>query len=773
MINSVIKQITLIILLGFGSLCYAQDQGQTIRGEVVDKVTLQPIFNALINLEGTDLFVTTDSLGVFRITEVPVGRYMIKATHTSYSTLIEPLLLGAGKEQVLRIELEQRILLLDSVVVRNRSWMISSTEGNGISLSMDEINRIPANYFDPVRMLTSFPGTAAANDQANHLIVRGRSPNTILWRLEGLNMVNPNHQTNAGTLSDVPVQTGGGVNILSGQMLGKTQFTADPVDPDLGNGWSVINMEFRDGNAEKWETTLQASLIGIDIAEEGPIGGGSFIANYRYSFVGILTGLGLDFGGESISFQDLSFSYSLPREKSRIKIFGMGGLSSNTFEAVEDESEWEVDKDSQDIQYQGKTGALGFSYRTNTGRNSSLELSTLYSATNQARDYTENDIPLAIYNGYGREEFTFQRELISNRIEFKRQWKKGWWRLGSLNDFHYAQIRSRYYAESSGTFIGENRVSLLGINWQPYLQVRWMVSPRLTVIPGLRYSYFTHSKSSSFEPRLDVSYDFNSRNYITILLARNSMTQPARYYLTNSRNRYLGFSYSDNLTVVYGYQARQNFQLKLTAYLQCQDEIPEFAPLFVSAANQFEELPLFNLANEGKARNYGLEAVVERKIENGFYLLGGSSIYKSEFRAQSAWWDSRFDGNFTLNITMGKERMQPRQNKKRYFRYSGRILLIGGFNQRAIDSSLSSQSRTTVYDYGQPFVIGLENYIRLDLSVSWRTEKPGSSRVFGIDIQNVLNREHSFGNYFDVRQDRVISKNQLGLIPVMYYRIEF
>ena len=67
-------------------------------------------------------------------------------------------------------------------------------------------------------------GVVSDNDQANHLVIRGNSPNALSWRLEGVEIVNPNHLSNAGTFGDRATQNGGGVNILSAQMLGNSDF---------------------------------------------------------------------------------------------------------------------------------------------------------------------------------------------------------------------------------------------------------------------------------------------------------------------------------------------------------------------------------------------------------------------------------------------------------------------------------------------------------------------------------------------------------------------
>ena len=65
----------LVILLSF---CLAADNDEgSISGTVMgDEV---PLFGANVFLEGTTLGTTTDSLGNYVITRVPVGKYLIRA----------------------------------------------------------------------------------------------------------------------------------------------------------------------------------------------------------------------------------------------------------------------------------------------------------------------------------------------------------------------------------------------------------------------------------------------------------------------------------------------------------------------------------------------------------------------------------------------------------------------------------------------------------------------------------------------------------------------
>ena len=74
----------------------------------------------------------------------------------------------------------------------------------------------------------------------------------------------------------------------------------------------------RKGNEEQREYTAQIGLIGIDLAAEGPFHkdyAASYLVNYRYSTLGLLSQMGVQLGDEEVAFQDLSFNVSLPTKK--------------------------------------------------------------------------------------------------------------------------------------------------------------------------------------------------------------------------------------------------------------------------------------------------------------------------------------------------------------------------------------------------------------------------------------------------------------------------
>jgi hypothetical protein len=381
-------RILLVVFFSTGLAC-AQTLTSTLRGTVRDADTHQPLSGASVQLLDSDRGTTTAADGTFRLENLPIGRYTLTVSYLGYETFVVPeLLLESGKEQVLEVGLDATSQQLAEATVRStRPGAFNSVQ----TITQEQTLRYAATYLDPARVTTSFPGVATANDQANGLVIRGNTPNGMQWRLEGVEIVNPNHLSNAGTFSDRATQTGGGVNILSTQLLGDSYFLTGAFPAEYGNVLSgVLDMKLREGNNEKREYTAQVGLIGVDLAAEGPFSKKSktsYLVNYRYSFTGLLGAMGVTFGGEDIRFQDLSFHITLPTQKAgEFSVFGLGGVSSNIFKASRDTQEWVFQKDGFDIDYTNKMGAIGLTHTLALGPKTGLKSVLVASALSNSRD---------------------------------------------------------------------------------------------------------------------------------------------------------------------------------------------------------------------------------------------------------------------------------------------------------------------------------------------------------------------------------------------------
>ena len=756
-----------LFVLSCVSQAQAQEITQTVVGKVKEATTHELLPGANVSVFQKGELVTgasTDGQGKFSLTLIP-GRYRLEVSFTGYQSIEQELLVIAGKSPLLEITLQESPTVLEEVTVNPTSI----SEPGVTSLSIEKTLRVPANFFDPVRMLTSYPGVVTTNDQANSIAVKGYSPNGVLWRLQGLDIVNPNHTANAGTLSDKPTVSGGGVSILSAQLLDKTDFHSGNLSPRYGNALAgVMDMSLRAGSTEKMQYTAQASLIGIDLAAEGPINKekqSSFLVNYRYSTIGLLSQMGVDFGDETINFQDVSFNLNFPSKKGgNLSVFGFAGWSKNLFDA-KPEAEWEEEKDRYTINYDGTAYGAGFVSQFKPGW-ASVSLGASVSGQEQNRTSQGTIVP---YPNVYKEGYSSDRTIVSSFLKGVHKINRGFIELGAstsyfTNHMDVSTITQLYI----DPFTPNVKGTVDGFLIQPYLSWQQYIG-KFNLNAGIRYVNFSYNQSDSFEPRVSISRNFTD-NIFTLSYGLTSQWQQTQTYLTAGNNN-LPFSKSNQFTLEWRRKFNTDVSVVSSVYYHELFNVP-IAPgvQHYSLINQWEDFPRENLVGDGKGRNYGLDAYVEKRFYGDMYFMVSGSLYQSEFSTNGILYeDSRFNGNFTSSLLTGKEW----KSKNKAFGVHARVLYSGGLRQLPIDQVSSEFVGTTMYSASEGYSVKYPNYFRTDLRVSWRKNKPGYTRTLSIDVQNLTGQLNVAYQYYDTYLKQVTTKYQLGIIPVIAYRVDF
>lgn len=785
----------LLAFIAFSGGLAAQEITQTIRGTVVDQTTRQPLAGASVSLIPVESGIGTsaDEEGTFEIKHVPVGRHAISVSYTGYKTeIVRQLLVNSGKETILTIAMEQAPYQLEEVQVTAGEVVDGFERLGKIDISSEQFQRIAANYLDPARVVMSSPSIANTNDQNNAISVRGNSPIANTWRLEGVEIVNPNHLANAGTISDRPTQNGGGVNVLSTQMLDNSAFLMGYMPAGYGNAiGGIFDMNFRQGNNQQREYTAQASVIGLDFAAEGPFkkgGSASYLVNYRYSFTGILSAMGINFGGEDIKFQDLSFNISAPETPAgKVTFFGVNGWNSNVYRGPDDPADWLMDKDLADIDYISSIYAYGLTHEIGLGQNSSLRNVVVYSSTDTER--TQTTILPEFANSY---LFNEGREKIS-KTSFASVVRRNWSGKvtteggirGTLFGWNTLNMDSISSADPFfDSFVNtRQRNDLTGLLLQPFIGSTWQLSAQVAMDLGVNSSWFDVTEEFVLEPRLVLEWKSNPTTSFHLRNGIYSQVLSPYAYHTGSRLDDLanpaGQSYSLNEGLKFykswateaGFKTdiARTVKLGVDAFYQHQYDIPAgyFSvngnDYYYSYMNYDGEDQLLLLNSDGEGRTYGLSAEAKQQIINGFYIWTGGTVYRSEYKDRAGdYLPSRFDGRYNFNLTLGKEFQKKKSDQlQRLLGFHSRVFYQGGFRQQ--------QLGTTWSEYDVP----LGDYFRLDLRVQWTRFKPGYSQLFAIDIQNALGTKNPAYYYYDAQAGAVTLKEQLGIIPVILYRIDF
>jgi len=786
------SQLNKTIILVLAAFCLissnAGAQTQTVRGTVVDRIAQSPIPGATIVLLYSEpvIHATSDEEGNFSLPNIPVGSQSFRIMYSGYKEVVlQNITVNAGKELVLTVNMEEEIDDLDEVVVtakveKNKPLNELSTVSTR-TFSVEETQKFAAAVNDPARMASSFAGVVTAGDGNNHISIRGNSPNGLLWRMEGVEIPNPNHFSNVGT-------AGGGISILSSQLLGNSDFSTGAFAAEYGNALSgVFDLRLRRGNNEKREYTVQIGLLGIDAAIEGPFKkgyAGSYLVNYRYSTLSILGKIGVPLGDAITNFQDLSFNFYLPTKRlGKFTVFGFGGLSYQTTEAKKDSLRWEENEFNRlTTNFYSNTGAVGLTNMKLFKNQSYLKTALVFSGTENGY---EQDRLQADYTTELRE---YEQRFLQNKITLSSVYT---WKINPKNNVRTGFILNQLGYKLNQSDRGDTTVLVEKINEtgntqtiQGFFQWNYRVTEKLTTNVGLHYFQLLLNNSNSVEPRASVKYDLNTKNHFTLGYGLHSQLQPIGVYFAQTTvngqltrpNENLKMSKAHHLVVGYDRVFNDHSHVKLEAYYQHLFNVPisQDVTSIYSIINLTDGFPTEALSNKGLGKNYGLELTYERFFYKNLYYLLSASLYESKFKAPTgAWYDSRFNTNFATTLTLGKEVPLNKSGKNRVLGFNIKSVFVGGFRYTPIDLNASIAAGETKVIQSETFSKQVPAYYRLDVRVSIKRNFKKVTSTLALDLQNSTNRKNPGGQYFDSHTAEVKYWYQAPLIPILSYRLEF
>jgi len=772
-----------IIALFFLALTVHGQYNQQLRGAIIDLVLQKPLPGATVTIASLNRSTVTDEEGLFRFKDMSIGSYRIIVTYTGFKeATVENVAVNSGKETVLSISLEALVKTEDEVLIRANSKrnkpLNDMSAVSARAFTVEETQKYAAAVNDPLRMAVAFPGVLAGNDGGNTIIIRGNSPTGLLWKMEGMDIPNPNHFSEAGN-------TGGGISILSSQLLSNSDFVTAAFAAEYGNALSgVFDLKLRRGNNEKREYTLQAGLLGLNAAIEGPFSKnykGSYLINYRYSTLKLLNSIGvLPSDGAVTNFQDLSYNIYLPTNKMGT-LFGFGGLSSENRDADKDSTHWEEKSDRYPYHFVANTAMSGITHTVLLGSNINLKTSAGVSYTKNGydEDFIENDYTVSknYKDNYIVRKWLFNSTMnykFSNRVSVRAGV------IGNLIHFNYYQLS----AEHKGDPL-EERINTDGNTSTQQVFGQWQYKPSndITVNVGLHYLHLSLNNSSSVEPRFSAKWNITQKSRLALGYGLHSQLQIWGVYFArqenpdgsfNMPNKDLGFTRAHHYVLSYSYRLAKNLLLKTELYYQQLFNVP----VSVKDSSTFSTLNIMDgyvldpLENKGKGKNYGVEISLERYLQNNFYLTLSNSLYQSKYTGlDGIERNTRFNGNYIITLIAGKDFVS--DNKKKTFGVNFKTIYAGGLRTTPIDLAASQAKGYTVFDEYNAYTLRNPDYFRSDLRLSMTWNKRHFTSTLSLDIQNVTNRLNVYNQYFNEDDNKITYEYQTGIIPVLNYKIDF
>ena len=794
-LNPDIKRYFVSFIL-FLSICYpasTQKPTQVLKGIVSDKETRKPLAGAnVVIVNSTPLNGTaTDISGKFRL-NVEIGRISLKVSFLGYEDIIIPdMLIASGKEVDLSIEMREKVIRTQEVVINagreNRAGINQMASISTQTIRTDDALRYAGGFYDPSRIVNAFAGVVTANnDESNDIVIRGNSSRGLLWRMEGIEIPNPNH------FGDGQGGSGGFYSAITSNVISNFDFFTGAFPAEYGNAVSgVMDLNLRKGNSDHYEYAFQTGMIGLEAAAEGPLkknNSSSFLIDARYVNFSYLDNLNIiDLG--SVNFaprsRDMVLNINFPGNKSgNINIFGFYGSSALGKVAVRNKASWSTDDDRwEEMQEQGSS-VFGIKHLLPL-KNGAGYMRSVVAYTGFYDTYSEGyvDSSFVRTNSYHHRfsypalRFSF---LLNNKLSASATLRTG------INLQFLGADMKDIRLNSSGKYDKLVAPSAFGLLYQVYTQLQNRITENLEINSGVHVMVFSINKDINIEPRIGLRWQIASGKFINAGLGLHSRTEAFPVYYTLIRNSNgvlmtlnedLAFSKSLQFVVGMDLAITSNIRLRAEAYNQRLYDIPIInkSTSTYSAINTAEELPASDLLNKGLGYNRGIELTLERSFSKNYYFLFTASIFKSKYQPGNGnWYNTYYNTSFVSNFLAGKD-FYFGPDKRNSIGINTKFLTRGGYRYTPVDHVKSIKSKKIIYDASKTYDSQLPDFFRIDGGINFRRNNRGFSWIVMLDVQNISNRNNVFRKRFSYNSGEIITSNDysIGTVPVFNFRVEF
>ncbi|WP_300704051.1 TonB-dependent receptor [Bacteroides sp.] len=737
----------LLLVLSISQIANARIAPVTypVRGKVIDKQSRRPVGYANVFVTGIPgKGASTDSLGVFRIEQVPPGIYRFEASCIGYHTVSTSEYIVSASTPFIEIEMEEDANMLSTVVVMPSPFRRSLESPVSMRIiGLQEIEKSPGANRDVSRIVRSYPGVSFSPiGYRNDLIVRGGSPSENRFYMDGIEIPNINHFATQGA-------SGGPVSIVNADLIREITFYTGAFPANRSGALSsVLDFRLKDGNPDKqaFKATIGASEVSL--SGTGHLSDRTtYLFSARQSYLQLLfKALGLPFLPNFIDGQfKVKTKFSEHDELTLLGLVGIDKMKLNTDEKGED-AEYLL---SYLPTINQETFTLGASYRHYSGKHvQSLTLSHNY-LNNRNIKYRNND-------DSSEDNLTLRLRSVEQKttLRFENQTNLGQWTLregGELNNSIYSNnSRQKIFGNSGILSIYETSLNIF--SWGAFFSSDYTTAnKRLALSAGIRMDGNTYSSEmkqpwKQLSPRLSASYKLTPQwtlsgnaglyhqlpPYTALGFKDNDgiyLNKNLKYMQVLESSIGLDWHYEDRFMV----SAEGFFKRYNRIPLSLQDNIP-----LACKGNDYGVVGNEALASTANGRAYGLENMFRWQASGRFNLVSSFTLFRSEYRnrSEAEYISSAWDNRFILN-------MSGTYNLPRRWSIGGKVSYIGGAPYTPYDIEKSSLVEAwdakgqPYYDYSRYNTERLPNFAQFDLRVDKSFYFRRCMVGIYLDIQNI------------------------------------
>jgi hypothetical protein len=744
----------------------------TVRGFIYDKKTGEPAPFISVFLKGTTFGISSDINGLYSITNVPPGAYVLAAKGLDYDSTFVNITVKANSITAQNLYAEKKSVTLKGVdVVGDRQSDKTRPKISEISITPKEMNKIPTvgGQADLAQYMQVLPGVVSTGDQGGQLYIRGGSPVQNKTLLDGMIVYNPFHSIgfffvfDADIIRNADVYTGGFGAEFGGRIS------------------SIMNITTRDGNKKHFSGKVSVNPFTSKILLETPLkrqsedgsSSSSFVFSAKSAYLNKTAPIFYtyaDSAGLPFSFNDLYGKFSINGANgSKVNLFGMYFTDGVNY------------KGGSNLRWSTAGGGSNFVLVPN---NSQIIFEGNFAYSQYKISLTEKDQRprSSAINGFnlglGFKQF-FKKSEIKYGLEV----------IGFATNFDFFNAVNRSIKQN------DNTTEMAG-----YIKTRLVLGDRVVLEPSFRAHYYASVGALSPEPRLSAKVNVADWFRIKIagglysqnLMAANSDRDVVNLFygflssptslpdefdgktvkngLQRSSHAIMGFEFDAGKNIrinVEGYYIKFN-QLTNINRNKIFDDTPEYA-------SKPDYLKKDFVIENGSSR--GLDFTLKYEKGRLYVWLVYSLMYTDRFDGLISYkpiFDRRHNVNAVVSYNFGKAQLWQADVRWNFGSGLPFTQTQGFFEKPPLNNGINSNYTNANGDLGIIYA-GLNQgrlpyYHRLDVSLRRKfmfSERMTLDAV--ISCTNAYNRENIF--YFDrVNYKRI---NQLPILPTLGLAFSF
>lgn len=757
------KKILLLAIIVFTNLTLGQNLTGSIYGRVIDFVSKQPIPFANVLVLETNFGAASDLNGYFKIENIPVNTYQVRASVIGYSSQIKTdVVIQTAKPTEVNFELTSQAIELEGVTVTSDYFRKDPLEVNSIrNFSYEEIRRSPGGFEDVVRALSILPGVAQADAGRNDLIVRGGAPSENLYLINGIEVPNINHFGTQGA-------TGGPLSYINLDFVRETSFSTGGFSALYGDKLSsVLNINLRDGREDRigGKGTISASQFGLNL--EGPITKSSnFIFSARRSY--------LDFIFKAADFAFVPEYYDVllkadfnPHSKDQFSFLFISAFDNVKF--FNDDADQRFDNSrilgTDQVQY-----VAGFTYRR-LFENGFFNLALSRNYVDYDSRQSDSLLNPIFTNKAKEEENSLRADLVfklskTSEINFGGTAKL----IESDNDILFPVFITSFGDSLPVTSLKtENTYTKFGV----YTNYNTLLFNRLTTNIGVRSDIFSAlNKKVYFSPRLSLSYaltDLTNLNFSSGIYHQS----PSYIWLEAfESNKDLEMIKVNQFVLGFDHRLSADALLKVEAFYKDYNNYPTSTvrPYLVLANtgagfsgsdDNYSAFGLEPLVDAGFGKARGVELSIQKKLSDiPYYGIFSFTYSKSDYTSLDGIERSgSYDQNWIINLSGGYKFDE-------FWEVSSKFRFASGKPY----TPFNADGTQNIADYNTR---RLKSTHSLDIRVDKRWYFSGCTLITYLDIQNIYNQNNQSGIRWDPREMRTDESSSIGILPSIGISAEF